>query len=180
MANPKKKQNLQYIFDSIQQNNGNFTLLQFEKTSHQKLEELRAKLRQADSKMRVIKNSLFTKAVNKLIEQDREYQDLKQAAKNIKDQSILLTLGQDWATGIKAFHEFAKNEDTLSFKVGYIDKKIYEQKGLEALAKLPGKEQLMAKLLGTMKNPIAKTTHALTYNLQKLAYILHERGKQTE
>jgi large subunit ribosomal protein L10 len=180
MAHPKKKEKLQIILDAIKASNGNFTLLEFDKTTHQKLEELRAKLREADSKMRIIKNSLFEKAVNKLATEQKEYGDLKPPTQKLKNQSILLTLGEDWATGIKTFHEFAKTEETMKFKLGYVDQRVYEENGLEALAKLPSKDQLIAKLIGTMKNPMQKTAYSLKYNVQKLAYVLNERGKQAE
>jgi large subunit ribosomal protein L10 len=180
MANPKKKQQLQVILDLIKQSNGNFTLLEFDKTTHQKLEDMRAKLREVDSKVRVIKNTTFEKAVNNLMHEDNTYNELRSPSRELKNQTMLMTLGEDWATGIKAFDAFAKEEESVSFKVGFIEGKVYSQQGLQAIAKLPSKDQLIAKLIGTMKNPMSKTTYALKFNMQKLAYVLSERGKQEE
>lgn len=180
MANTKKQQIVQEVIDLLNSSNTNFTLLQYDKTSHKALEDLRIELRKSDTKVKIIKNTLFRKALKLMAEKDNSLSDFLALEDLLKEPSALLTFGEDWATGIKSFSEFAKKDESLSFKVGYIDGTAYKKDGLDAIAKLPGKDQLIAKLIGTMKNPISKTVSSLKNNQQKLVFVLSERGKQTE
>ena len=65
MANTKKLSKLSGINDFLGQNT-NFALVKFEKTTHIALESLRKQLKASESKMKVVKNSLFEKSINKL------------------------------------------------------------------------------------------------------------------
>ncbi len=97
----------------------------------------------------------------------------------LKESTAVLTLGEDYAKGLKAFHTFAKKDTTLSFKVGILDKTVYMNAELEKIAILPGKEELIAKLIGGLKSPSSKLVYALKFNITKLTLVLKERAKQT-
>ena len=82
----------------------------------------------------------------------------------------------DWAEGLKAYYEKVKTDNAFSFKFGYIDEQVYEAGDLKKLAQLPSKNELYAKILGGMKNPMVRTTRSLKYNMQKFVYILSQKS----
>ncbi len=176
MVSSQKKSALDSFVDKLQKNS-NFVLIKFEKTTHQSLEALRKELRKKGSAFSVIKNSLFEKAVNRLSLQNKIIRDLKKLFFPIKDTTALLLLGAEWSKGLNAFYQFIQKEKTLNFKFGLLDNQGYDALKLSQIAQLPGKDQLMAKIVGSMKNPTSKLVYTLKYNMQKLIYILNTKSK---
>lgn len=67
-----------------------------------------------------------------------------------------LALSKDELTApAKIFCEFAKGKENLQAKVGFVEGDILDKDGVEALAKIPSKEILIATVLGTFNAPIA-------------------------
>lgn len=178
MSNTKKQDQLQDIVNLIE-NNPHFAVIKFEKTTHKSLEGLRRNLDTSNSKVKVVKNTLFEKAINRLSEKHQSMKEFRKKAFPIKENSAVLTLGNEWNEGLSAFDKYHEKEQTVSFKFGFLDDKLYLSNELERIAKLPGKTQLVAQVLSGMKSPLSKTTYALKYNLQKLAYILNAKSQKT-
>lgn len=76
MANINKKNQVDSIFQLIEKNS-NLLLVKIGKTTHQGLETLRKELRKSDSKVKVIKNTLFEKAINKIALKNKLFVDFK-------------------------------------------------------------------------------------------------------
>jgi large subunit ribosomal protein L10 len=178
MASKQKVDIVDSITKSIKENS-NFALIKFEKTTHQTLEELRRELRKSESTLTVIKNTLFEKAINKLSQTDKDFGEMSKKAFPLKDKSALLVLHGDWIEGLKEYFGKVKDNENFSFKVGYIDNQVYGDTDLMKLAQLPGKDELRAKIIGAMKNPMVRTTRALSFNMQKLVYILSQKAQQS-
>lgn len=176
MVSTQKKSAVESFVEKLQKNS-NFALIKFDKTTHQALETLRKVLKKEQSSFAVIKNTLFEKAINKLALQNKNLKELKKKFFPLKDTSALLTLGSDWSKGLNAFYQFVQKEKTLNFKFGILDNQGYDEVHLLEIAKLPGKDQLMAKIIGSMKSPMSKLVYALKYNTQKLVYILSAKSK---
>ena len=166
MAHKSKVAIVDKVTQSIQ-DNSNFALIKFEKTTHKTLEELRRELRKSESTIQVIKNTLFEKAINKLSQSKKEFGEMSKKAFPLKDKSALLVLHGDWIEGLKAYYDKVKENESFSFKVGMLDNQVYNDADLVKLAQLPGKDQLRAKLVGVMMNPVVRTTRALSFNMQK-------------
>lgn len=177
MTSPAKKNIVQYVVDAIK-NNANFAIVKFEKTKHTALEDLRKELQKASSQVKVIKNSLLTKALQKLSSSDTVLQDFKKHILPLKENSAVVLFSNQWDSGLSAFYKFAKNDKTLFFKVGILEKQIYDAKQLETIAQLPGKDVLAGKIISSLKSPSGTFVYALKYNMQKFAYILSQKSKQ--
>lgn len=177
MVNQQKQSQVQTLIKSLQSSN-NFALVKFERTLHTTLETLRRDLKVSGSKLKVIKNALFIKALNKLIGQNKSLSNLKQQTKELKDNSALLLLGKDWSKGLSAFHKFSDKEKSLSFKIGVLDNQVYQTQDLIKIALLPSKEELIAKVIGSMKTPISKLNFSLRFNMQKFVYIINQKSKR--
>lgn len=159
---------------------GTFVLVQFEKTTHQTLEGIRKSLKKQGSKLQVIKNTLFEKTINKLAIDKPEYRALRTSVFPLKEKSAVIVFGADWVESLKSYYKQVKENESFKFKFGVIDKTVYDASGLERLAQLPSKAELVAKLLGSMQNPASRTTRALKFNAQKLVYVLHAKASQSE
>jgi large subunit ribosomal protein L10 len=95
----------------------------------------------------------------------------------LKGNSALLTLPADWAASLSAFYKFAKGEGNITFKVGVIDDKVYDKNELVKLALLPSREELISKIIMSLKSPQTRLVYSMKYNMQKLAYILRNANK---
>ncbi len=177
MANTKKSDIVAEISESLQ-SGANFALIKFEKTTHKTLEELRRQLRKNDAKISVIKNTLFEKAINKLSEKEKTFTEIRQKQFPIKDRTALVMFEGEWIEALKTYFNFSKKDEAYGFKFGRIDNNVYNDAQLTQLAQLPAKDQLVARLIGTMKNPIARTTRAMKFNAQKLVYVLSQKAQQ--
>ena len=156
-----------------------FTLLKYEKTTHISLESLRKQLKKTGSKVMVVKNTILQKAINKLSStKDSSYlRAVQKQTKDLKENTALLGLAQDWSHGMNVFFSFSKNDKTVSFKIGCLDKQTYGGDDLARIAQLPSRGEIIAKVLGSLKSPVAQATHALKFNMQKFVYILNAKAK---
>ncbi len=97
-----------------------------------------------------------------------------------KKSQLFLFLKDDVSVGLKTIFDFAKKDESVGFKVGIIDNVVYNGPDLTRIAQLPSKEQLIAKITGSMKSPMARTTRAMKFNMQKLAFVLNAKASQPQ
>ena len=114
--------------------------------------ELRRKAREAGVFLRVVKNSLAKRAV-----EGSNFECLKDHMVG----PLALAASTDPAAVAKVLDEFAKENDKLIIKTGAMGGVIMSQEQLKALARLPGREELLAILLATMSAPMQKFVRTL-------------------
>jgi large subunit ribosomal protein L10 len=178
MANPKKQLQVNELVDILKKNQ-HFSLLRFEKTPHTKMESLRKALKKSGSSLRVVKNTYFQKAVNKLSQDKKlsQYKEIHKLISALKENSALLTFGDDWSSGMNIFFTFSKEDKSLSYRIGCLDNKVYGADDMIRIAQLPGKQVLLSQMIGSMKSPVSHFIHAMKFNTQKLVYILNTKAK---
>jgi len=179
MINLSKKTAVNALVLDIEKHN-DFALVKIDKTSHQNLEKLRRELRKVGGSVKVIKNTFFEKAINKLTPKNKIYSQLKKKFFPIHETSAMITFGDDWGQGLKAFSEFTKNDKTLSFKLSLLDDQIYDSATTTTISGLPSKDQLVGKIIGSMKSPMSKFVYALKYNTNKFVYVLQAKSKEVK
>lgn len=176
MVNQLKKNQVDLLLQLLEKN-PNFLLVQIGKTTHQSLESLRRDLRKTNSQIKVIKNTLFEKSINKIALKKTVFNELKKQFFPLKETSALVTLSDRWNEGLKVFYLFSKKDVSVNFKLALLDNSIYNaEKSLE-IAQLPSREELLGKIIGSLKSPMNKFVYALKYNTNKLVYILQEKSK---
>ena len=176
MANLQKKSIVDSLIEAIK--NANFALITFEKTTHGSLEKLRRDLKKQDTSFKVIKNVLFEKAVNKLSQSEKAFRVISTKVLPLVNKSAILVFKGEWLDGLKKYYSIIKEDENFTFKFGYIDHELYQTNDMVRLANLPGRDQLIAKIIGSLKNPMTRTTRALTYNMQKFVYILSQKSQK--
>ena len=107
---------------------------------------LRKKARESGVYLRVLKNTLVRRAVA----------DTPFAA--LADQMVgplIYSVSKDPVSAAKVLHDFAKTNDKLVIKAGSYAGKVLDKAGVQALASIPSREELLARLLGVMQAPVS-------------------------
>lgn len=173
MVSQIKQKQVKTLLDLLK-NSPNFVLISFDKTPHKKLEEARKKLSPFQSKLRVIKNTLFEKAFNKLLTVNSYLSEFKKKFLPLKNSNAILILPLNWLDALKNFYEFTLQEKSINFKSGILDGQIYNSEQILTIAKLPSRDQLLANLIGSLKNPLNKFIFNTRFNSYKLVYLLEK------
>jgi large subunit ribosomal protein L10 len=137
--------------------------------------ELRKAVRGAGGKYRVVKNTLAERAA-KGTKIESGLKDLAGVT------SIAYTSGDPVALA-KALSKYVKDNPELSFKAGVVDGQPVSVKDIDALAALPSKEEIYAKLLMLMNAPGTQLAQVINAVGRNVAVVLGqgvEKGKFKE
>lgn len=136
MANPKILEKKQAVIDEITNNvkeSSSFIFLENNGLTVSETMELRRKLKESNSELKIYKNTLVARALKDLnIDLESELNGPK-----------VVAFGKDIIEPIKAVNEFIKNHDKLVMKVGIVDGKVTELDELKKLATIPSREGLL-------------------------------------
>ena len=118
----------------------------------ERLTQLRAKARKSGVYMRVLKNTLARRAV-----QGTPFERLSEKLVG----PLMYGISADPVAGAKVVSEFAKENELFVIKAGAMPGSLMSDKDVKALAQLPSREELLAKLMGTMQAPVAKLVRTM-------------------
>ena len=125
------------------------------------MQELRGQLRAAGSELKVYKNSLAEIAIRELA--------LPSLDDYLAGPTAIIFTGEDPVAPAKALTQFAKTHKALELKGGLVENQVVDAEGLKAIATLPSREELIAKLLGTMLNPLTGFARVLNGPVEAFA-----------
>ncbi len=126
---------------------------------------LRRALRDTGAEYVVVKNRLAKRAL--------EETDLPDISESLEGPTGMVFGYEDAVATAKALSEFAREHDKKpTFKLGILDKKVLQPEQVDALAKLPPREVLLAQLVGVLEAPMAALAGALEGKLQEMAGLL--------
>ena len=125
--------------------------------------DLRAQLRENGVFFQVVKNNLVKRAI--------EGTELEPLTEHLKGPTAL-ALAEDPVAAAKVLSEFAKDHDDLEIKVGVLSGKEMAAADVEALAKLPSREQLLTQLAVGLNAPATKLARSLNAVPAKFARAL--------
>jgi len=74
---------------------------------------------------------------------------------------LIYGISQDPVAAAKVLSDFAKANDKMVLRAGSYAGKVLDKAGVQALAAIPSREELLAKLLGVMKAPVSGFAVAL-------------------
>jgi large subunit ribosomal protein L10 len=111
------------------------------------LAELRAVLHNAGCELKVIKNTLARKAIGGEATKSREIGDF------LKGQIAVAYFYGDVASGAKELLKFSKDHEKVVILGGVLDERKVTLADVKALASLPSKEELLARIVGTLVAP---------------------------
>lgn len=134
-------------------------------------QELRSQLRDAGVSYGVVKNTLARKAA--------EGTALEQAVDQFKGVSAVALSDEDPVSLSKAIAKFAKaNPDIFKFKVGIVEGRVVELRDVEAIASLPSKGELIAKVMFLLNAQAQRLATVLSAVPRNLAIVFRQVGDQ--
>jgi large subunit ribosomal protein L10 len=148
----------------------NAFLIDFKGITVPQVTELRKQVRETKSSYLVVKNTLALIAIK----------DSPMVA--LKEQFIgptAIAYNSTDPVGLaKALTKFAKDVPAVNFKGAMLDGQIVPASQIQAIATLPSREELLAKVLYLMQHPIRGLAVVLQANIRNLAVVVSEIAKQ--
>jgi large subunit ribosomal protein L10 len=114
--------------------------------------QLRAKARGAGVYLRVLRNTLARRAVA-----DTPFAGLAQHMSG----PLMYGISLDPVAAAKVLHEFAKANEKLVIRAGAMPNQVMTSQEVASLASLPSRQELLARLMGTMQAPATKLAQTL-------------------
>ena len=137
--------------------------------------KLRRKFREGGVEYKVVKNTLTRIAADEL-----GFNDLDAV---LEGPTAIAYSAEDTVAPAKILKDFIKETKTeaLTVKAGIADGQVIDAAAVEALASLPSREELLAKLVGSMQAPISGLVNVLQGNIRNMVYVLDAvRAKKAE
>ncbi len=109
--------------------------------------KLRRNLREAGITYKVYKNTMMNFAFKGT--------DFESLAPYLEGPSAIAISTTDATAPARVLSKFAKEADKLEIKAGVVEGVMYDAAGIAQIAKIPSREELLSKLLGSIQSPIA-------------------------
>ncbi len=114
---------------------------------------LRKELRENNIVYKVYKNTMINFAIK-----DTEFEDL---AQHLEGPTAIAISKEDATAPARIINKFAKNAPALELKAGVVEGNYYGPTDIVAIANIPGREELLGRLFGSMQSPIANLARVL-------------------
>ena len=137
-----------------------------------KFEELRKRLRATGSEIHVFKNTFVKKAAERA-----GYP--AELANVLTGQSAVVTGDKDVCAAAKVMKTFSSEFEKPQIKAGVLDGKYLDADGIKALADLPSREVLLAKILGVLQAPASTLVRLINEPGAALARVVKAKSEQT-
>src|SRR5271163_2157576 len=134
--------------------------------------ELRRTVRAAGGRYRVLKNKLAARA--------SKGSQIEAALQGLKGVSSVAYTSGDPVALAKALSTWVTENAEFTFKLGIVDGKVIDVQEVKALATMPGKEELFAKLLFLINSPAQRLATVINATGRNLAVVVNqgiEKGK---
>jgi large subunit ribosomal protein L10 len=168
---PEKQKDMEALREKLAKAQNVF-LTGFEKLTVAQDFELRKTIRGAGANYNVIKNRIGEKAAEGIPAGDL-LKDLKGMC------SVAYTSGDPVALA-KALTTYAKANPSFTFKAGMVEGRVVDLAGIQALASLPPKEEIYAKLLYLIQAPAQRLVSAMGGVGRNLAVVVDQGVKENK
>lgn len=168
MPNPRKVAMVEQLAEDLA-SAGSLVLSDFSGINVEEISELRKRCRASDVTFRVVKNTLVGRAV--------EGTDMAGLVDHFEGPTAIAFSG-DLVAPARVLKEFAKEFGKLEVKAGFVDGQVVDKGSVQTLADLPGREQLLGMVAGTMQAPITGLVRTLNATITGLVNALDQIAKQ--
>ncbi len=133
--------------------------------------ELRREFRKSGVDYKVAKNTLIRKALENATGYDK-------VIPSLSGPTGVAFAYEDPIAPARVIHKFSEKHSKLTLKVCVIEKQVFEGSRLAELAKLPGKKEMLASILGSLQAPIAGIPGAINAVMRDLVSVIGEIEKK--
>ncbi len=165
----KKKEELDALKKDLEQAK-NLFVAQFQGMTVSQDTELRQKIRETKSSYRVVKNTLARKAA--------EGTAAEGVAKTFDGSTAIAYNADDPVSLAKALTAYAKTNPLFVFKAGVVEGRVINLADITAIAAMPSKEELIAKLLFLINSPAQRLAVAMNGVARNLAVVMKQAVEQ--
>ncbi|WP_242394048.1 50S ribosomal protein L10 [Anaeromyxobacter oryzisoli] len=134
--------------------------------------ELRKKLRDAKVEYRVVKNTLAARAAKGTT--------LEPVAEKFVGPTAIVMSYDDVVAPAKLLADFMKDRENFTIRTAVVEGKVVDAKGVQALAKMPGIQELRGQIAAMIAQPATKLVRMLGTPGQQLARVFGARREQLE
>lgn len=160
----QKKKQVEELNEKIKKAQS-FILADYRGINVEQVTQLRNDLRKAEIEYKVIKNTLTRFAAKE--------NGLEELMPHLEGPTAIAISYTDAIAPAKILSEYSKKNDTFQLKAGYVEGKIISADEIKELAKIPSKEVLISKMLGSFKSPMAGMVNVLNANIRGLVIALN-------
>ena len=114
---------------------------------------LRKELRENDVIYKVYKNTMMNFAFKGT--------DCESLSQHLEGPNAIAISKTDATAPARVLAKFAKNAKALEIKAGIVEGNYYDAAGMDAISKVPSREELLGKLLGSIQSPITNFARVL-------------------
>ena len=157
--NKTQKQSSIELAKSILNDNQMFVLFDYKGLNATDVVKLRNELKDKKANMKVLKNTLFKKAI-----ENTEFEFLNEYFNN----QIAVSYSSDPIALSNVIFNFAKNNDNVDIKIASLDGKAVDIKTIEELASLGSLDDVRARFIGVLRAPGSQLARVLTAYNEKL------------
>lgn len=115
---------------------------------------LRKQLREAGITYKVYKNTMMNFAFKGT--------DCESLSQHLEGPNAIAISKTDATAPARILAKFAKDAKALEIKAGIVEGTYYDAAGMEAISKIPSREELLGKLLGSIQSPIANFARVIS------------------
>ena len=128
------------------------------------LVNLRKNLKKVEGELKVAKKTLAKIALEK--------KGFTIDTKKLKGEMALVFGYNDQVAPAKTIYQFSKENPSFKILGGFLENEYKEEKDIIELAKLPSREELLAKIVGSIASPMSGFVNVLQGNIKGLIYAL--------
>lgn len=150
MVQQYKIDKIKYLIEFFDANKS-FIFNDYSGLNVEKITKLRNELKKISSKFIVVKNNFICKILK-----DKKFPDMEN---NLTGPTAIAFINNNVSEVLKVLYDFAK-KSTLKVKGGWTEDRIFNEKELNDLSKLPGKNQLIAMFMATLNAPLQNFVYA--------------------
>lgn len=147
-------------------------ILGFQGVSVPQVTELRSKIRETGGHYVVVKNRLVRRAIA-----DAALADLEE---HFQGPTAIAYCDDDPVSLAKALADFAKEVPVIEFKAGLVEGRAVGGAEIAEIAKLPSREELVAKLLYLLQSPIVRFARVLAAVPRQFVTVLDQVRQERE
>jgi large subunit ribosomal protein L10 len=171
MARPEKVAEVEELVNRLRRAQG-VVLTDFRGLTVLEMGQLRAKLREAGVEYKVVKNTLLARAAREM--------GIQGLDPHLEGPTGVAFGYDDPVTAARIITDFIRQMRKMETKAALVDGRTVSAQDVRALAELPPRQVLLARVVGGIQGPLAGLVGALTGLQRNLVYALDQIRRQKE
>ncbi len=167
----KQKEDLVKWMNRIIKDSKGIAVVQIQGLTVNDATSLRSDLRKSSIGCKVVKNTLFLRAM--------ENAQLEIPKESVQEKTIALAYSDlDEVEPAKIVYNFSKKNENVKLLAGIVNENFYNEDQVVQLAQLPSRDELYAKVVGSLSAPLSGMVNVLSGNLRGLVSVLKQYNEK--